>query len=147
MQPSDSLQRASIPHPARHTHANSGASELQPSQLCSCRRCQTCRMRPQASPPHHFRPRITAAQDQPPIPRCPPLPKAASSPQPAAFPPLIPRNRDFVSSHRNPDAPPPRWYKCTRPSKGINYRSNKSKTPRSGPMHRVSPSDALENLA
>ena len=85
--------------------------------------------------------------DQPPISRCPPLPTAASTPQPAAFPPLIPRNRDSVSSHGNPAAPPPRWYKCTGPSKGKNYRSNKSQTPRRGPVHRVSPSDPLENLA
>ena len=61
-------------------------------------------MRPEASPPHQSRQRITAAQDQPPIPRCPPLPEAASTPQPAAFPPLIPRNRDSESSHRNPAA-------------------------------------------
>jgi len=75
-------------------------------------------MRPEASPPHQSRPRITAAQDQPPIPRCSPLPTAASTLQPAAFPPLIPRNRDSVSSHRNPAAPPLRWSRGGSPPGG-----------------------------
>ena len=103
--------------------------KLQPSQPCSCRRCQTCRMRPEASPPHQSRPRITAAYDQPPIPRCSPLPTAASTPQPATLPPLNPPNRDYVLSHRNPAAPPLRWIRCGNPPDGTFDTRISSQTP------------------
>jgi hypothetical protein len=51
------------------------------SQLCSCRRCQTCRTRPEA--PYQSRTRITDAHPPSLIQRCPPTQTAASCHRPA----------------------------------------------------------------
>ena len=71
------------------------------SQLCSCRGRQTCSMRPEATPPHQSRPRITATHPPSPIPPCFFTHKVASCPRPARISQLAARNRVSVSSHRN----------------------------------------------
>jgi hypothetical protein len=75
-------------HPAAR-----GRHSPRASQLLSCRRCQTCRMRPEAPPPHQSSARITAAYHPSTIPRCSPTQKAASFPRPARISQLAARNR------------------------------------------------------